>query len=151
MLLILRLLARSLAISQPTKYLPHLKPHSLQTFHSVTMATEKPVFERLPTDVLPINYILSLEPNLTDFTFRGNVVIETKVSKPVTSVILNSCEIEVNSCSFEGNTGTLVGAIEYNKENETVRFTFQDPLPGDGKLSLEFTGILNDQMKGFYR
>ena len=39
--------------------------------------------------------------------------------------------------------------IDYQKESETVKLTFQEALPGDEKLSLEFKGILNDQMKGF--
>ena len=140
-------------ISQPIKYIhSQLKPHSIQAFHSATMATEKSVFERLPTDVTPVNYKLKLEPNLTEFTFQGSLVVETKVSKPVTSVTLNSCEIEIASCTFQGDSsGLQTGSIDYNKEAETVRFTFQDPLPGDGKLSMEFKGILNDQMKGFYR
>ena len=74
------------------------------------------------------------------------------MSKPVTSVTLNSCEIEIESCTFQcGSSSAKTGAIDYNKEAETVRFTFQEPLPGDGKLSMEFKGILNDQMKGFYR
>ena len=118
------------------------------------MATQKPPFQRLPTDVVPVNYTLILEPNLTEFTFKGNVVIDTKLTNPVNSVTVNSCEIEIDTCSFQGNvpgSSLQTGTIDYQKENETVKFTFQEALPGDGKLSLKFRGILNDQMKGFYR
>ena len=42
--------------------------------------------------------------------------------------------------------------IAYSKEDETVTLTFPSPLPvGNGNLSMEFTGELNDKMKGFYR
>ena len=43
-------------------------------------------------------------------------------------------------------------AIEYNKEEETVTISFPSSLPlGSGQLSIDFTGELNDKMKGFYR
>ena len=74
--------------------------------------------------------------------------------KPVSCVTLNSCDIEVDACAFLCDTAGSKqqdGAIEYNKEAETVKFAFKDALPGDGKLSLEFRGVLNDKMKGFYR
>ena len=42
--------------------------------------------------------------------------------------------------------------ISYKKEDEKVSFTFGSELPvGEGQLHLEFTGELNDKMKGFYR
>ena len=42
--------------------------------------------------------------------------------------------------------------INYNKEEETVTISFPSPLPlGNGQLSIDFTGELNDKMKGFYR
>ena len=43
-------------------------------------------------------------------------------------------------------------AISYDKEEETVTISFPSPLPmGNGQLSMDFTGELNDKMKGFYR
>lgn len=42
--------------------------------------------------------------------------------------------------------------ISYNKEEETVTISFPSTLSlGSGQLSIDFTGELNDKMKGFYR
>lgn len=42
--------------------------------------------------------------------------------------------------------------ISYNKDEETVTISFPSPLPlGNGQLFVDFTGELNDKMKGFYR
>ena len=40
--------------------------------------TKKP-FERLPPNVVPKNYGLTLQPNLTEFTFTGKEVIDVEV------------------------------------------------------------------------
>ena len=42
--------------------------------------------------------------------------------------------------------------ISHTTEDETVAVSFPAPLPvGRGLLSLNFTGELNDKLKGFYR
>ena len=40
---------------------------------------EAPQFERLPTDVTPVNYKLELQPDLEAFTFTGKLDITAKV------------------------------------------------------------------------
>ena len=46
---------------------------------ATTMSSVKKRFERLPTSVLPKNYKLTLQPNLTEFTFTGEEVIDVEV------------------------------------------------------------------------
>lgn len=46
-----------------------------------TMSKRRP-FERLPTDVYPVNYGLCLKPDLIDFTFEGKVEALVEVSVP---------------------------------------------------------------------
>lgn len=58
---------------------------SLSRLQLSTMAQKKP-FERLPTSVLPKNYKLTLKPNLTEFTFTGEEVIDVEVSSHTTSM-----------------------------------------------------------------
>jgi hypothetical protein len=41
----------------------------------------KKEFKRLPPSVVPVNYALELTPNLTEFVFKGRVVIEVNVIK----------------------------------------------------------------------
>ena len=47
------------------------------------MATTKKLFERLPTNVAPKNYALTLQPNLTEFTFTGKEVIDVEVMQKI--------------------------------------------------------------------
>lgn len=43
------------------------------------MSEEKRPFERLPTDVVPVNYKVELRPDLAKFTFQGKLDITAKV------------------------------------------------------------------------
>ena len=42
-------------------------------------AAHQRTFERLPTDVVPINYKVELQPDLIAFTFKGKLEITAKV------------------------------------------------------------------------
>ncbi|KAL5005760.1 hypothetical protein ScPMuIL_016918 [Solemya velum] len=114
----------------------------------------KKEFSRLSLDVKPINYSLRMKPNLKAFTFEGSEDIDVEVGKSTNQVSLNSSEIEVLDVYFqhEGSDEKQKAEIAYEKENEKVIFTFPAALQtGKGVLSVKFSGILNDQMKGFYR
>ncbi|CAG8492685.1 19743_t:CDS:10, partial [Racocetra fulgida] len=78
----------------------------------------------LPTNVRPTHYDLTLTPDLQSFTFKGT---ET-----------------VNQNAVE---------ISHDTHKQTVTLTFPEKLHAGAKaaLHLEFTGILNDKMNGFYR
>ncbi|XP_068751951.1 puromycin-sensitive aminopeptidase-like [Montipora capricornis] len=123
----------------------------LQTARTMS-ATKKP-FERLPTSVLPKNYNLTLQPNLTEFTFTGKEVIDVEVGQATDKVKMNCLDIDIKFANFSAS-GSAVNSsdISYNKEEETVTISFPTPLPvGKCQLYLDYTGELNDKMKGFYR
>ncbi|KAL5248988.1 hypothetical protein ACHWQZ_G018001 [Mnemiopsis leidyi] len=116
-------------------------------------ATQKKPFEHLPKSVIPSNYILHLHPDLQKFTFSGKESIDVEVKESVNSVKMNSAEIEVQTASFTSGGTTVSSAdIKTNAEEETLTVTFPDNLPlGTGQIHLNFTGILNDKLRGFYR
>ncbi|PFX27024.1 Puromycin-sensitive aminopeptidase [Stylophora pistillata] len=114
---------------------------------------EKKPFERLPTSVLPKNYKLTLTPNLSEFTFAGEEVIDVEVQQATDKVTMNCLDIVVKSANFSASGSTVNSTeITYSKEDETTTISFPSSLPlGNGQLCLDFTGELNDKMKGFYR
>ena len=109
----------------------------------------------LPSTVTPSHYSLELTPDLVNFTFAGTVDIDVTVhSEGVTSIDLHCHEIITNKVSFTAADGTVLSAcgIAYDIELTTVTFRFPSAVPtGVGKIHIEYTGILNDQMAGFYR
>ena len=108
----------------------------------------------LPADVRPVEYRLTLEPDLSTFTFKGTETVAVEVLSPTSRLVLNCIEIAVQSCRItrEGGFDLAAADIEYDASEETVTFTFESELePGPADLHLEFTGELNDKLRGFYR
>ena len=115
---------------------------------------EAKAFERLPKIITPVNYNIRLKPNLKVFTFEGSEDIDIEIVKPTSEVTVNSVEIEIQDVVYvpKGTNDSVKGTISYDVEDEKATFKFPTDLqPGHGRLSLTFTGILNDKMKGFYR
>ena len=54
------------------------------------MAEEKKPFQRLPTDVVPRNYKVELQPNLSTFIFKGKLEITAEVAKHYTVSLASS-------------------------------------------------------------
>eukprot|EP00794_Sanderia_malayensis_P017827 gene17827-19608_t len=116
---------------------------------------EKKPFRRLPTNVVPSNYEITLQPDLKNFTFKGNEIIDLQVKSSTKQITMNCVDINISDAAFtnlEDSSDVNSANIKYNKDAETVTIVFSSALPsGSGKLSIGFTGELNDKMKGFYR
>ena len=106
--------------------------------------------EVLPTNVKPLHYDLSLKPDLVNFTFDGSEVIDFHVNEPTDYITLNCLEIEIQSAKINDSK---IDDIKFDEDKQTVTFKFGQKLPVDSvaKLALNFTGILNNKMAGFYR
>ena len=108
---------------------------------------------RLPRTIVPSNYQIHLTPDLEKFTFNGRVDIDLDINEPVTSFALNAKELEVGAATVTiGGQSYVSAAPTYDHEYETATFNFDSALPtGQGVATITFTGILNDQLHGFYR
>ncbi|MCE9549320.1 M1 family metallopeptidase, partial [Candidatus Nomurabacteria bacterium] len=103
---------------------------------------------RLSADVIPTEYDIKLHPDLENFTFEGIETITLSILKPTKSITLHSKEIEIKTADIEKN----FAKISYNTKAETATFIFSKVIPvGKIKLTIVFSGILNDKMRGFYR
>jgi puromycin-sensitive aminopeptidase len=68
---------------------------------------------------------------------------------------LNSVDLKIQKAVVTADDGSVHASIEtiYLPEMEVVNILFSKPLPvsANAVLDMEFTGELNDKMKGFYR
>jgi aminopeptidase N len=134
--------------------------------------------QRLPGGVRPEHYSLTITPDLRGATFSGSERVEVVLDRPVSAITLNAAEIEfVEVKAFAGglsgeetkaNTGVLRSAqndslggrdggvgqaavVTLDAAKEQATFTFARTLPaGRVALKIEYQGILNNKLRGFY-
>jgi len=109
---------------------------------------------RLPSFVVPSHYRISLEPDLEKFTFSGTVEIEVEIGQSTNNIQINSADLEISSAWVQDGVGSKIEAsnVEHDEDMERATISFGSDLPaGPYTLNAVFTGILNDQLHGFYR
>jgi len=107
--------------------------------------------QRLPQTVKPEHYALTLTPDLKAATFTGVEKIDVEVKEPTSTLTLNSAEIEFQSVTVTAGGKQQTGAVSTDKEKEQTTFTFPQQVPaGKASLDIHYTGILNNELRGFY-
>ncbi|HEY1580296.1 MAG TPA: M1 family aminopeptidase [Terracidiphilus sp.] len=117
------------------------------TFAATTLSQA----QRLPDTVLPQHYSLSLTPNLQDATFKGSESIEVTLAEPGTSITLNAHDLTFQSVKISAAAKDQTASVSLDTDKEQATFTVPDQLPaGKATIHIEYTGILNGELRGFY-
>ena len=107
--------------------------------------------QRLPATVTPDHYDLWFAPDLDKETFRGRETISLTVAAPTSTITLNAAEITFGTVTVESGGKTQPAQVSLNEKDETATFTVPAALQkGTAKVHIEYTGILNGQLRGFY-
>jgi aminopeptidase N len=111
------------------------------------------VAQRLPDTVTPHHYILKFTPDLKTAKFAGEETIHGDVNRPTKEVVLNALEIDFHQVTIQALPGGPVqtAKVTLQPEKEQATFTVDQELPkGPVEIKVEYTGTLNDQLRGFY-
>ncbi|MGA1754723.1 MAG: M1 family metallopeptidase [Ilumatobacteraceae bacterium] len=103
---------------------------------------------RLPRHVLPQRYDVELEPNLGEATFTGRVVVSATATEATRQIVLNTAELDIRQVFVDGQP------TPFRVDEETERLfigTIDEVIPGPMAIDIEFAGVLNDKLRGFYR
>ncbi|MGA8087988.1 MAG: M1 family aminopeptidase [Terracidiphilus sp.] len=121
-------------------------------FAAVTIAaTLTSQAQRLPTTVRPQHYSLTLTPDLKAATFTGFEVIDVTLADPTSSITLNAHDLTFQSVKIEAAGNDQTATVALDKEKEQATFTVPGKLlAGKARISIQFTGILNGELRGFY-
>ena len=107
---------------------------------------------RLDSNVKPIKYDITITPNLGDFSFVGEEVIQILLQRSTKSITLHSADLQINSAELiDKKSSHKPLRISTNSKAETISFHFSKQISGTVKFKLKFTGSINDQLRGFYR
>lgn len=101
--------------------------------------------------VIPINYDLTFETNFSNFTFSAKEVLDIKIPKPTNTIRLDAAELKIKRCHVVFGENILSARARLDKKTESLLITTQKKIDGDVRIIIDFTGILNDRLLGFYR
>lgn len=102
-------------------------------------------------NVIPINYQLTFEPNLTKFTFNGSESISIDCKKPTNLITMHCAELKILSCCVKFRGKIIKSTPKTNEKKEELQIKLGEKIRGEAIIDLEFQGILNDRLLGFYR
>ena len=107
--------------------------------------------QRLPSDVIPEHYKLVLTPDLKAATFAGHEEITVKLAKPIDAITLNALELKFLKVTTEVDGMSLPATVSLDDKKQQATLTFPRTLPaGTHTIAIDFTGVLNGQLRGFY-
>lgn len=102
-------------------------------------------------DTIPLNYQLVFEPDLKKFTFEGSEVITIDCKKPTSTISMNCAEIKIKSVYVKNGTNQINATAKTNEKKEELQINLKDKIKGKSTIHIEFEGVLNDRLLGFYR
>ncbi|XP_022853204.1 aminopeptidase M1-like [Olea europaea var. sylvestris] len=109
---------------------------------------------RLPDFAVPKRYDLTLKLDLLGCTFSGFVLVDVVINRATRFLVLNALELVIHQVSFANfqSQKYVPSDIVVDNEAEILVLVFDQVLNvGNGVLEIRFSGVLNEQLKGFYR
>ena len=114
---------------------------------AITMA----VAQRLPETARPENYKLTFTPDLATAKFEGDETITLRLLKPTSEITVNAVDIDFHDVTITAAGTTQKAKVTPEKDKEMAVLGVDRPLgAGPATVHISYTGILNDEMRGFY-
>jgi aminopeptidase N/puromycin-sensitive aminopeptidase len=109
------------------------------------------VAQRLPEIAVPDRYKLTFSPDFTSNDFAGDEVIEVRVLKPTSQIVMNAAEIDFQEATITSGNNPQKATVTLDKDKQTATLAVDHPIPlGAATIQIHYHGILNDQLRGFY-
>jgi aminopeptidase N len=108
--------------------------------------------QRLSENVIPSHYSLEFAPDLKTATFTGSETIDINIKEAANAITLNAIELKFQSVEIDSRDGgAQSGSVTFDPEKQQATLAFPKTIPaGDATLKIHFTGILNNELRGFY-
>lgn len=100
---------------------------------------------------IPINYELIFEPDLKKFVFNGSEKITVNCKKPTSIISINCAEIKIKTCFITYSGEKINSSFKTDEKKEELQIKISKKIKGKAVIHIEFQGILNDRLLGFYR
>jgi aminopeptidase N len=107
--------------------------------------------QRLPDVAVPDNYRLTFAPDFDKDNFSGDETIQIRVLKPSSSLVLNALDIDFREVTIASGGEIQVAKVTTDKQKQMVTLTVPQKLhAGAATIHIRYTGVLNNELRGFY-
>jgi len=124
---------------------------SLGTLLVLVLAAAVAGAQRLPVTAVPDHYELTFTPDLRNASFTGSETIGVRLTQPGRSIVLNAAEITFRSVTVTQEDRAQEATVSLDDGKEQATLTVPSPLAaGPATVRIEYSGTLNDKLRGFY-
>ncbi len=107
--------------------------------------------QRLPETAVPENYKLAFAPDFTKDNFAGEETLSIRVLKPTSEIVLNAAQIDFQEVTVTSGGSSQKAKVTLDDKKEMATLAFDKTIqPGPATIRVRFTGILNNELRGFY-
>ena len=107
--------------------------------------------QRLPTNVRPDHYDLAFDVDLARARFHGTETIRVRLNAPATRIVLHALDLEFHEVTIDGGGARQRAEVVLDQSAETATLVVPKSLPaGRADLHIRYSGVLNDDLRGFY-
>lgn len=111
------------------------------------------VTTQLPRGVVPGHYAIRVTPDAANLRFTGEVTIDLTLAQATSAITLNAADLAFASAAIapEGKGKAASGTVAVDAAAQTATISFVKELaPGKYKLSIRYSGIINQQANGLF-
>ncbi|ESK92478.1 leucyl aminopeptidase [Moniliophthora roreri MCA 2997] len=110
---------------------------------------------RLPTNVTPIHYDLTIRTDLKTSKFFGAIEIDLNINEESSQIILNALDLHIEDVSITTSEDQVFIPIAQSLDKERERATFHFPTKfaagSTAKLHIKFDSDLTQNLAGYYK
>lgn len=101
--------------------------------------------------IQPIHYEIAIEPNFSDFTFKGKAIIHLKAEEEIIKFNLNAKDLTIESCKLLDVVDNQNVTCTMNYNTEEVLLDLPVKISGDFKIEFIYDGKIKDDLAGLYQ
>jgi aminopeptidase N len=106
-------------------------------------------FGRLPKTVVPLDYDITLHPDIAGRVTSGHEVVRLRVRQATATIVFNTLEMTISRASLGSVAGVLSIATDTKLQQTTLRFAHA-VAPGNYALTLDFAGKIGTEAQGLF-
>lgn len=105
---------------------------------------------RLPKTIVPHHYTLRIQPDAERQTIAGTALIDIEVLQPVTEIVLNALELEIDEAALVDDEAAPIALTPEVDADEQMLTLPAKLAPGSHRLLIRYRGKIGTAAQGFF-